>query len=225
MNNRYGMAAALLMAPMLAVAQPSLELQYGTFYSQMKTFAKGEFGHARLGFYLTDQQNGRRCLLTSARVSTRDRDVAAEVTVDSELRLPYDDDLNLDKATVVVGLTEPHEACDLSVQVMADVPPPEDSGWELKVSELTGRQHDMQSLLEKLAGMVGKYFLPEMTGVRVSLVQPSGTAYLIDGARQLPLPWQEGQLLLSNAQLAEFAEGKLQLQGEILRLTPWLHKG
>ncbi|MGL6369043.1 DUF2987 domain-containing protein [Aeromonas hydrophila] len=225
MNNRYGMAAALLMAPMLAVAQPSLELQYGTFYSQMKTFAKGEFGHARLGFYLTDQQNGRRCLLTSARVSTLDRDVAAEVTVDSELRLPYDDDLNLDKATVVVGLTEPHEACDLSVQVMADVPPPADSRWELKVSELTGRQHDMQSLLEKLAGMVGKYFLPEMTGVRVSLVQPSGTAYLIDGARQLPLPWQEGQLLLSNAQLVEFAEGKLQLQGEILRLTPWLHKG
>ncbi|MFQ2257087.1 MULTISPECIES: DUF2987 domain-containing protein [Aeromonas] len=225
MNNRYGMAAALLLAPMLAVAQPSLELQYGTFYSQMKTFAKGEFGHARLGFYLTDQQNGRRCQLTSARVSTLDRDVAVEVTIDSELRLPYDDDLNLDKASVVVGLTEPHAACDLSVQVMADVPPPADSQWELKVSELTGRQHDMQSLLEKLAGMVGKYFLPEMTGVRVSLVQPSGTAYLIDGARQLPLPWQEGQLLLSNAQLAEFAEGKLQLQGEILRLTPWLHKG
>ncbi|MBL0531837.1 DUF2987 domain-containing protein [Aeromonas dhakensis] len=225
MNNRYGMAAALLLAPMLAVAQPSLELQYGTFYSQMKTFAKGEFGHARLGFYLTDQQNGRRCQLTSARVSTLDRDVAAEVTIDSELRLPYDDDLNLDKASVVVGLTEPHATCDLSVQVMADVPPPADSQWELKVSELTGRQHDMQSLLEKLAGMVGKYFLPEMTGVRVSLVQPSGTAYLIDGARQLPLPWQEGQLLLSNAQLAEFAEGKLQLQGEILRLTPWLHKG
>ncbi|WP_421158913.1 DUF2987 domain-containing protein [Aeromonas dhakensis] len=225
MNNRYGMAAALLLAPMLAVAQPSLELQYGTFYSQMKTFAKGEFGHARLGFYLTDPQNGRRCQLISARVSTLDRDVAAEVTIDSELRLPYDDDLNLDKASVVVGLTEPHVACDLSVQVMADVPPPADSQWQLKVSELTERQHDMQSLLEKLAGMVGKYFLPEMTGVRVSLVQPSGTAYLIDGARQLPLPWQEGQLLLSNAQLAEFAEGKLQLQGEILRLTPWLHKG
>ncbi|EPU3916882.1 DUF2987 domain-containing protein [Aeromonas hydrophila] len=225
MNNRYGMAAALLLAPMLAVAQPSLELQYGSFYSQMKTFAKGEFGHARLGFYLTDQQNGRRCQLTSARVSTLDRDVAAEVTIDSELRLPYDDDLNLDKASVVVGLTEPHAACDLSVQVMADVPQPADSRWELKVSELTGRQHDMQSLLEKLAGVVGKYFLPEMTGVRVSLVQPSGTAYLIDGARQLPLPWQEGQLLLSNAQLAEFAQGKLQLQGEILRLTPWLHKG
>ena len=73
--------------------------------------------------------------------------------------------------------------------------------------------------------MVGKYFLPEMAGVRVTLVQPTGTAYLVDGARQLPLSWQEGQLLLSNAQLADFAAGKLQLKGDILRLTPWLHKG
>jgi hypothetical protein len=30
--------------------------------------------------------------------------------------------------------------------------------------------------------------------------------------------------LLSNAQLADFAAGTLQLQGDILRLTPWLHK-
>ena len=63
MNKRYGMAALLLM-PMLGQAEPSLELDYGTFYSQMKTFAKGEFGHARLGFYLASQQNGRRDDLT-----------------------------------------------------------------------------------------------------------------------------------------------------------------
>ncbi|MGE6111437.1 DUF2987 domain-containing protein [Aeromonas salmonicida] len=222
---RHGVAASLLLLPTLGLAQPSLDLQYSTFYSQMKTFAKGEFGHARLGFYLTDQQNGQRCLLTWARVSTLDRDVAAEVTVDSELRLPYDDDLNLDKATVVVGLTEAHAACDLSVQVMADAPPVSGSQWELKVAEVVKRQQDMQALLSKLAGMVGKYFLPEMAGVRVTLVQPTGTAYLVDGARQLPLSWQEGQLLLSNAQLADFAAGKLQLKGDILRLTPWLHKG
>ena len=70
-RTRHGVAAGLLLLPTLGLAQPSLDLQYSTFYSQMKTFAKGEFGHARLGFYLTDQQNGRRCLLTSARVSTR----------------------------------------------------------------------------------------------------------------------------------------------------------
>ena len=221
MQNRYGLAAALLLAPMLGQAAPSLELAYGTFYSQMKTFAKGEFGHARLGFYLTSQQNGQRCLLTSARVSTPDRDVPAEVTVDSELRLPYDDDLNLDKATVVVGLSEPHVACDMSVQVMADAP----ATPEMPLAEITLRQQQMQQLLDKMAGMVGKYFLPKMEGVRLSLVAPSGTAYLVDGARQEAVSWQEGQLLLSNAQLAAFAGGKLQLQGEVLRLTPWLHKG
>lgn len=221
MQNRYGVAAALLLAPMLGQAAPSLELAYGTFYSQMKTFAKGEFGHARLGFYLTSQQNDQRCLLTSARVSTPDRDVPAEVTVDSELRLPYDDDLNLDKATVVVGLSEPHVACDMSVQVMADAP----ATPEMPLAEITLRQQQMQQLLDKMAGMVGKYFLPKMEGVRLSLVAPSGTAYLVEGARQEAVSWQEGQLLLSNAQLAAFAGGKLQLQGEVLRLTPWLHKG
>ncbi|MFM5820118.1 DUF2987 domain-containing protein [Aeromonas sanarellii] len=221
MTNRHGVAAALLLVPMLGQAAPSLELAYGTFYSQMKTFAKGEFGHARLGFYLTDPQNGRRCLLTSARASTPDRDVPAEVTVDSELRLPYDDDLNLDKATVVVELTEPHAACDMSVQVMADAP----ATPEVPLAEIALRQQQMQQLLDKMAGMVGKYFLPRMEGVRFSLVAPSGTAYLVEGARQEAVPWQQGQLLLSNAQLAAFANGRLQLQGEILRLTPWLHKG
>ena len=63
-----------------------MELALGTFYSQMKT-RQGEFGR-QAGLYLASQQNGQRCLLTSARVSTPDRDVPAEVTVDNELRLP-----------------------------------------------------------------------------------------------------------------------------------------
>ena len=66
MTSRYGVTKAVrksllatLLLPGLALAEPVLDLQYSTFYSQMKTFAKGEFGHARLGFYLTDPQNGR----------------------------------------------------------------------------------------------------------------------------------------------------------------------
>jgi hypothetical protein len=210
-----------LLLPGLAQAEPVLDLQYSTFYSQMKTFAKGEFGHARLGFYLTDPQNGQRCGLTFARVATDSKEVAGEVTVDSELRLPFDEDLNLDKGIVTVGLKEEHATCDMTVQVMADAP----NGPELPLAELAARQQQMQSLLDKMAGMVGKHFLPKMEGVRITLVQQSGTAYLIDGARQEALPWQEGHLLLSNEQLAAFAAGQLRLQGEVLRLTPWLHKG
>ncbi|WP_429212142.1 DUF2987 domain-containing protein [Aeromonas veronii] len=228
MTRRYGVTKAVrqsllttLLLPGLALAEPVLELQYSTFYSQMKTFAKGEFGHARLGFYLTDPQNGQRCGLTFARVVTDSKEVAGEVTVDSELRLPFDEDLNLDKGIVTVGLKEEHATCDMMVQVMADAP----NGSELPLAELAARQQQMQSLLDKMAGMVGKHFLPKMEGVRITLVQQSGTAYLIDGARQESLPWQEGHLLLSNEQLAAFAAGQLRLQGDVLRLTPWLHKG
>ncbi|WP_446890629.1 DUF2987 domain-containing protein [Aeromonas veronii] len=228
MTRRYGVTKAVrqsllatLLLPGLALAEPMLDLQYSTFYSQMKTFAKGEFGHARLGFYLTDPQNGQRCGLTFARVATDSKEVAGEVTVDSELRLPFDEALNLDKGIVTVGLKEEHATCDMTVQVMADAP----KGPDLPVAELAARQQQMQSLLDKMAGMVGKHFLPKMEGVRITLVQQSGTAYLIDGARQEALPWQEGHLLLSNEQLAAFAAGQLRLQGDVLRLTPWLHKG
>lgn len=228
MTHRYGVTKvlrqsllAMLLLPGLALAEPVLDLQYSTFYSQMKTFAKGEFGHARLGFYLTDPQNGQRCGLTFARVATDSKEVAGEVTIDSELRLPFDEDLNLDKGIVTVGLKEEHATCDMTVQVMADAP----NGPELPLAELAARQQQMQSLLDKMAGMVGKHFLPKMEGVRITLVQQSGTAYLIDGARQEALPWQEGHLLLSNKQLAAFATGQLRLQGDVLRLTPWLHKG
>ncbi|MGN5050814.1 DUF2987 domain-containing protein [Aeromonas veronii] len=228
MTRRYGVTKAVrqsllatLLLPGLALAEPMLDLQYSTFYSQMKTFAKGEFGHARLGFYLTDPQNGQRCGLTFARVATDSKEVAGEVTVDSELRLPFDEDLNLDKGIVTVGLKEEHATCDMTVQVMADAP----NGPELPLAELAARQQQMQSLLDKMAGMVGKHFLPKMEGVRITLVQQSGTAYLIDGARQEALPWQAGHLLLSNEQLAAFAAGQLRLQGDVLRLTPWLHKG
>ena len=228
MTRRYGVTQALrlsllatLLLPGLVFAEPVLDLQYSTFYSQMKTFAKGEFGHARLGFYLTDPQNGQRCGLTFARVATDSKEVVGEVTVDSELRLPFDEDLNLDKGIVTVGLKEEHATCDMTVQVMADAP----NGPELPLAELAARQQQMQSLLDKMAGMVGKHFLPKMEGVRITLVQQSGTAYLIDGARQEALPWEEGHLLLSNEQLAAFAAGQLRLQGDVLRLTPWLHKG
>ncbi|WP_421329809.1 DUF2987 domain-containing protein [Aeromonas veronii] len=228
MTRRYGVTKAVrqsllatLLLPGLALAEPVLDLQYSTFYSQMKTFAKGEFGHARLGFYLTDPQNGQRCGLTFARVATDSKEVAGEVTVDSELRLPFDEDLNLDKGIVTVGLKEEHATCDMTVQVMADAP----NVPELPLAELAVRQQQMQSLLDKMAGMVGKHFLPKMEGVRITLVQQSGTAYLIDGARQEALPWQDGHLLLSNEQLAAFAAGQLRLQADVLRLTPWLHKG
>ena len=67
MTRRYAVTMAVrqsllasLLLPGLALAEPVLELQYSTFYSQMKTVANWEFGHARVGCYLTYTESGQR---------------------------------------------------------------------------------------------------------------------------------------------------------------------
>ncbi|MCS3459157.1 DUF2987 domain-containing protein [Aeromonas sp. BIGb0445] len=214
------MGGALLPAPLLA---QSLVLDYGTFYGHMKTERKADFGLARLGFYLRDSETGQPCLAQSVRIHSDNRDRPAEVAADGGLTLPFDEQVYLDKGKVLLEMDAPHERCDLSVQVMASLKP--DSEGRVALSEIAAAQRDMQALLDKMAGMVGKHFLPEVAGVRVSLAPVSGTAYLDKGSEQLVLPWKEGSLLLGNAQLSAFEGGTLQPNGELIRLTPWLHKG
>ena len=211
---------ALLPAPLLA--QP-LILDYGTFYGHMKTEQKADFGVARLGFYLRDPATGQPCLAQSVRIHSDNRDRPAEVATDGSLILPFDEQVYLDKGKVLLEMAEQHERCDLSVQVMASLK--QDDKGRVALSDIAAAQRDMQALLDKMAGMVGKHFLPDVAGVRVSLVPVSGTAYLDKGAEHLALPWKEGALLLGNAQLAAFEGGTLQPNGELVRLTPWLHKG
>ncbi|MGL5294811.1 MAG: DUF2987 domain-containing protein [Aeromonas sp.] len=221
MNRVRHLLLITLFSPVLAQAGTVLDLEYSAFYSQMKTFAKGEFGHARLGFYLSDPLNGQRCTLASAEVTSQGKQLSAKVTFDHELQLPVDSDLNLNKARVFVTLNAPHARCDMVVQVMADVP----REAVLPLSDLIVRQQQMQLLLDKMAGRVGKHFLPKMVGVRVALVEPKGMAYLLKGTHQVPIPWHDNQLLLSGELLDQFATGQLQLPNPALRLTPWLHKG
>jgi hypothetical protein len=72
MNKRYRMAA-LLLVPMLGQAEPSLELDYGTFYSQMKTFAKGKLATPDWAFiWPVNRTVGAAG--SPRRVSTPDRD-------------------------------------------------------------------------------------------------------------------------------------------------------
>jgi hypothetical protein len=58
-----------------------------------------------------------------------------------------------------------------------------------------------------------------MEGVRISMVAPAGTAYLVEGARQEAVSWQQGQLLLSNAQLKRLPRAAATARGDPA-LTP-----
>jgi hypothetical protein len=182
---------------MLGQAEPSLELDYGTFYSQMKTFAK-EVRPRQTGL-LSGQSTERSALRAHlGRVSTPDRDVPAEVTVDGELRLPYDEDLNLDKAIVVVGLTEAHAACDLSVQVMADAPAtPARCRWP-NLSRASSRCSDCSTRWPAWSASIS---CPRWKGCGSPWWRPQAQPTLWRVPVREAVSWQQGQLLLSNAQL------------------------
>lgn len=214
------LAGALL--PGALMAQP-LALDYGTFYGHMKTQAKGDFGRARLGFYLMDPEKGEPCLAQSARIHSDNRDRPAVVAEDGGLLLPFDEQVYLDKGKVLLEMADRHGRCDLSVQVMAELAQAEDGA--VTVADLLGAQGEMQALLDKMAGMIGKHFLPGQAGVRLTLTPASGHAYLRKGAQQLTLPWQGGSLTIDNQLLADFEGGTLVVAGRLVRLTPWLHKG
>ncbi|ENY71035.1 hypothetical protein G114_15231 [Aeromonas diversa CDC 2478-85] len=200
-----------------SVSAVPLELGYSEFYSQMKTFAKGEFGMARLGFYLTEPQSGRRCLIRSASVETLDRHEPATVTADGELRLLFDPDLNLDKAKVVLDMIGEGSGCNMSVQVMADLP----SG-EVTVGDLDAARQDMQRLLDKMAGMIGKHFLPPMRGVHLEMAQPDGRVALIAKQGERQLVWQKGRLAIDDETLKGSTQDRLAFDTPPLRVTPWL---
>ncbi|MFM5464226.1 DUF2987 domain-containing protein [Aeromonas simiae] len=193
-----------------------LEISYADFYGPMQRAAKGEFGLARLGFYLTDQQNGRRCAVLGGSVETLDRHVPIPITADAELRLPYDEGLNLDKAKVVLELGDESQ-CSLSVQVMAELSP-----GLLQVATLEQAQGDMLRLLEQMSGRLGRLFLPEMQGVRLEMLAERGEGALQVQGRRQTLAWKAHQLTLDKGSLAAFSAGTLQLDSPVLRLTPWL---
>ncbi|MBZ6073532.1 DUF2987 domain-containing protein [Aeromonas schubertii] len=198
-----------------SVGAVPLELGYSEFYSQMKTFAKGEFGLARLGFYLTESQSGQRCLIRSASVETLDRHEPATVTPDGELRLPFDPDLNLDKAKVVLEMEKEGQDCSMSVQVMADLPPGVVTLGTLETARL-----DMQRLLDKMAGMIGKHFLPPMRGVHLEMAEPRGQVALDGKEGERLLLWQQGRLAIDDETLK--GEGHLAFATPPIRVTPWL---
>lgn len=193
-----------------------LEIRYADFYDPMKRAAMGEFGLARLGFYLTDQQNGRRCAVLGGSIETLDRHVPIAITPDAELRLPYDEGLSLDKAKVVLELSKESQ-CRLSVQVMAELSP-----GLLQVATLEQAKGDMQLLLEQMSGTLGRLFLPEMQGVRLEMQAERGEGALQAQGRRQALAWKAHQLTLDKGSLAAFSAGTLQLDSPVLRLTPWL---
>ncbi|GAA3530008.1 DUF2987 domain-containing protein [Zobellella aerophila] len=196
----------LILATRPALAQ-TLELGYSGFFKHMKTVQKAKVEQAELGFYLSQADGGGLCTILAGGVRV-DGEQRGEVTLlpHGQFILPYDKQLDLDKAVVALELAE-QEQCDISIQIQAQL-----EGGRLELVQLRQVRDEMQTLLAKMAGWPGRYFVPEIRGLHLAPATEGG-ALTVDGVKT-----ESGRLSLGDEQLA--GEGSLVLPA--VRITPWI---
>ncbi|WP_107852658.1 DUF2987 domain-containing protein [Oceanimonas marisflavi] len=194
----FGAALALLIVPAHAA---SLNLGYSGFYKHLDTVADAGVEHATLGFYLSRNDTAGWCHIESGRVEVAGEH-RGDVTVlpHGEFVLPFDKQLDLDKAVVRLDVEQP-ERCEISIQIQALLP-----AGETNAGQLRGIRDEMKTLLKEMAGWPGRYFVPEIKGVQL---QPLNAQERIQG-----LP----RLALDDAALAGGGQWSL----PATRVTPWL---
>lgn len=135
---------------------------YDGFYSRMKKSEKAEYSDITLSFLLQKAGSTERCVIDSAAITT---DISSEpltFATNGELILPYDELLNNRKALILLKQQPDAVACDLNFRLRSRMPLEQ----RITLAQLHKTHQQFQGLLADLAGL-GKYFLPEMTGVTV----------------------------------------------------------
>lgn len=135
---------------------------YDGFYARMKKSEKPEYSDITLAFLLQKTASTERCQIDSAEITT---DISAEpltLAANGELVLPYNELLNSRKALIRLKQQPNAVPCDLNFRLRSRMPLEK----TLSLAQLQKTHQQFHGLLRDLAGL-GKYFLPEMTGVTV----------------------------------------------------------
>ncbi len=152
----------LVMTSLSLPAAANTQFNYDGFYARMKKSEKAEYSDITLAFLLQKQGSTDSCLINKAMITT---DISAEpltLASNGELILPYSELLNNRKALIVIEQPAAAVPCDLNFRLRSKMPLDATVSW----GQLTKMHQQFQLLLRDLAGL-GKYFLPEMTGLTV----------------------------------------------------------
>lgn len=196
----------------------TITLNYSVFFSYMKTMYKLDYGYVTTAFYLVDNTDKSLCTIKNAQMVMEN--VYEPILFEPEGRLLpfYSDQHRKDGAVLEVELAD-HRAlsnCDLQITVMAK----ESELFDLNEQKLTTISEQLEGVLKKNAGMIGKYFLPTFAGVRLHLsntLNQSQIAILGDAVSTA----SNGDLLLNKASFALINKiNKLNLA--VVRITPWM---
>ncbi|WP_354625169.1 DUF2987 domain-containing protein [Psychromonas sp. MME2] len=195
-----------------------LKLNYSLFFGYMKTLYKLQYEQVTTAFFLVDKNSGNGCLIEQAEMVVDEKREAIAFTQAGRLLPFFSDEHRKDGAIIEVRLISGQEnrQCDLQVTLMAK----ESQLENLTHSKLALISEQLQGVLNKNAGMIGKYFLPDFIGVRVQPVQPVSAAQRKVLAENIKVA-DNGDLLISN-QFLQTDKGESLINFQVQRITPWL---
>jgi hypothetical protein len=193
----------------------TVKLNYSLFFGYMKTMYKLDYQHVTTAFYLVDQSSKNQCFIKQAEMVIDEKREKIEFEEEGQLMPFYSNQHRKDGAMIEVE-TVNNNACALQVTLMAK----ESELTKLSFQKLVIISTELEGVLRKNAGMIGKYFLPTYSGLRFKLATPLGADFTLpDDYTFAP----NGDLLVSNETLAQKEANKL-LPFKVSRVTPWIVK-
>ena len=216
------MVLKLVTASFLAVAASSavakeFVMSYDGFYDRLKVVNKGDFQYARVNFYISDIGTNEVCSIKNGTILTEKNEYPLNYTDKAQLLLPFDKQLDTDKAVIVVQPKNPVHDCQLKLQIEAN----ELEGLALSKQSLLVINNELEELLTDLSGFfVSKlmwFLLPEQKGVVVTFKTPKQ----FDDERitceksvcyfEVTDSWEDNTTVLADI-------------NEVVKVTPWISK-
>ena len=165
-NKLFALALAAIGAAQPAMAD-NFVVSYDGFHDRLKVIEKGEFEFARVNFYIVDIATLEPCKIAKGKIVTENSEMPLTFTEDAQLLLPYDDELDKDKAVLIIEPQHPKHDSQLKIQIEAD-----HFGLEnFTKSDIYQLHHEFEELLSDLSGFfVSKllsFLLPSQKGISV----------------------------------------------------------
>ncbi len=216
---RFSLLLILSLSANSVFASP-LKLNYSLFFGYMKTLYKLQYEHVTTAFYLVDKNSGSACLIKQAEIVVDQNREQIKFAQEGRLLPFFSDQHRKDGAMIEVELLagQADYQCDLQVTLMAK----ESELDNLSLARLALISEQLEGVLKKNAGMVGKYFLPAFSGVRLQLAEPLTDVQLSRLDKQISVA-ENGDLLITNKMLESADIDKL-VEFKVARITPWLVK-
>lgn len=163
---------------------------YDGFYARLKKSEQAKYANVTLAFFLQQNNSNNACQATGATITTDITTEPLTIAANGELVLPYSELLNNRKALIRIQQPDGAVPCDLNFRLRSRLP----LDKTVSVQQLQQLQQQLNELLRDLAGL-GRYFLPEMTGVTL-IFNDTASIVRADAALMQRLSCQHNQCQL-----------------------------